>query len=150
MALLTIKEKDYEAKCNFKFEKLADKKYSEKDKNGNDLGGFMNIYMNLLDYSNKYLVAFWDCALEMYGKDKPSVEQIEGAIEARIEEDGDTEKLFQEAFQTVDQSGFFKKQAKNFWNDFELLKETGKTEEEKAENLKMYQRMIKNRDELMA
>lgn len=138
MAILVINDKDFEAKCTFKFDRLADKMYSSEDKEGNKMSGFMNVYMNLLQYDNKYLLAFWNCALDYMGKEKPKLEDIEEAIEKRIEEDGDTEQLFKEAFNTVDQSGFFKKQAKNFWKDFELMKDLGKTEEEKAENLKVY------------
>ncbi|WP_258831446.1 tail assembly chaperone [Peribacillus frigoritolerans] len=149
MAILEINGKDYEAKCTFKFERLAEKKYAEKDKSENELGGFMSVYMNLLQYSNKHLLAFWDCALEYLSKsDKPKIEDIEEALMKRIEEDDDTEKLFKEAFNAVDQSGFFKKQAKNFWKDFELMKDLGKTEEEKAENLKVYNALKEARSEL--
>lgn len=150
MTFLTIDGKEYEAKCTFKFERLADKKYSEEDKDGNKTGGFMSIYMNLLDYSNTHLLAFWDCALDYLVKDKPSLESVETAIEKRIEEDGDTEKLFKEAFKAVDESGFFKRKAKNFWNDFEMMKESGKTKEEKEQNKTMYNRLITSRDELKA
>lgn len=148
MAILEINDKDYEAKCTFKFDRLADKMYSSEDKDGNKMSGFMNVYMNLLQYDNKYLLAFWNCALDYMGKDKPKLEDIEAAIEKRIEEDGDTELLFKEAFNTVDQSGFFKKQAKNFWKDFELMKDLGKTEEEKAENLKVYNALQAAKKEL--
>ncbi|OHX39232.1 tail assembly chaperone [Cytobacillus oceanisediminis] len=133
MAFLEINGKELEAKCNFRFERLADKKYSEQDKDGNDVGGFHGIYTNLLQYSNKHLLAFWDCALDYLVKDKPKLEEIEAAIEQRIEEDGDTEKLFKEAFNAVDESGFFKKQAKNYWKNIDIYKAAGKTEEEKAE-----------------
>lgn len=148
MAKLTINEIEYEGKCTFKFDRLADQKYDDKDTKGNSTGGFMSLYMNLLQYSNKHLVAFWDCALEHKGKDKPPLAAIEAAIEARIEEDGDTELLFKEAFNAVDQSGFFKKQAKNFWKNLAVMKETGKTDEEKQENLKMFNVMEEARKEL--
>lgn len=133
MALLEIKGREYEAKCTFRFERLADKKYSEQDKEGNNVGGFHGLYTNLLQFSNKHLLAFWDCALDYLGKDKPKLEDIEEAIEQRIEEDGDTERLFHEAFNAVDESGFFKKQAKNYWKNIDAYKQTGKTEEEKAD-----------------
>jgi len=148
MARLTIKEKEYEGKCTFKFDRLADEKYSEKDEKGNVTGGFMSLYMNLLQFSNKHLVAFWDCALAYLGKDKPSIDDIEEAIEARIEADGGTELLFKEAFQSVDQSGFFRKQASNFWKSLEPMKNSGKTAEEKTSNLKMYNMMQDSRKEL--
>lgn len=150
MARLTIKGKEYEGKCSFKFDRLADKKYGAKDKDGNDAGGFMSLYMSLLQYSNTHLVAFWDCALEHLGKEKPSVDAIEQAIEERIDEDGDTSNLFKEAFNAVDESGFFKLQAKNFWKSLEVMKESGKTPEEKAENLKMYNLMKNEYDVLKA
>lgn len=150
MAILTIKGKDYEAKCNFKFEKTADKKYNEEDKNGNQAGGFHSIYTGLLQYSNKHLVSFWDCALDYLGKDKPSIADIEEALESRIEQDEDTEPLFKEAFKTVDESGFFKRQAKNFWKNIETFKQTGKTEEEKQQNQKGAEMLIQARKELMA
>ena len=118
MAFLEIKGKQYEAKATFKFERLAEKKYSETGKDGNEVGGFMNVYMNLLEYSNKYLLAFWDCGLDYLGSSKPKIEDIETAILERIEQDDDTEPVFKEAFKVVDQSGFFRKQAKNFWKDF--------------------------------
>lgn len=148
MARLTIKEKEYEAKCSFKFDRLAEKNYNDIDSKGNDTGGFMSIYMGLLQFSNKHLLAFWDCALDHLRKDKPSLADIEAAIEDRIEEDGDTELLFKEAFIAVDESGFYRKQAKKFWKNIELLKDSGKTEKEKEENLKMYNVMDESRKEL--
>lgn len=148
MARLTIKDKEYEGKCSFKFDRLADSKYNSEDSNGNETGGFMSIYTALLQYDNKQLLAFWDCALDYLGKEKPSLSDIETAIEARIEDDGDTEVLFKEAFHAVDESGFYRKQAKNFWKNLQMLKETGKTEEEKAENLKMFNMMDESRKEL--
>lgn len=148
MAFLEINGKELEAKCNFRFERLADKKYSEQDQDGNDVGGFHGIYTNLLQYSNKHLLAFWDCALDYLVKDKPKLEEIEAAIEQRIEEDGDTEKLFKEAFNTVDESGFFKKQAKNYWKNIKAYKETGKTEEEKAEKAQQVEALIQAFNEM--
>lgn len=150
MAFLTIDGKEYEAKCNFAFENLASKKYDKEDKNGNKSGGFSALYTRLLQgTSNHDLVAFWDCALEYLNKkDKPSIEQIEAALEARIDEDGDTDGLFKEAFEAIDEGGFFKRQAKKFWKNLEIMKDYGKDEEEKEQNRKVYQTMIDNRDEL--
>lgn len=151
MAALTIKGKELEGKCTFKFDRLADEKYNEEDAKGNKSGGFMNIYMNLLQQThNKYLVAFWECALAYLGKEKPTEVQIEEAIEARIEEDGDAEGLFKETFRMVDESGFFKIQVKTFWKNLETLKESGNDDKDKAQNLKMYSMMKEARDELKA
>jgi len=146
MAILKIKEKDFVAKCAFKFNKWADEKYNDENKKGDKAGGFMNIYNNLLEFETNYLAAFWDCALAYLGKEKPSLSEIEDAIEARIEEDGDTEKLIKEAFNELTDSGFFKMKAKKYWKNLEILKITGKTEDEKKENLKMYNMMQENKN----
>lgn len=151
MAFLTIDGKDYEAKCNFKFDRVAEERYNEADKDGNKMGGFMSIYMNLLQFDPTALSAFWDCALSHLGKNlKPSQEQIENALMEKIEEEGDTEGLIKEAFGVIDNSGFFKKQAKNFWKDLEIMKDTGKTKEEKADNLMMYNRLHEAKKEITA
>ncbi|AYC28726.1 tail assembly chaperone [Paenisporosarcina cavernae] len=147
MARLTIKGQEYEGKCTFKFDRLADEKYGEADKNGKKSNGFMTLYMSLLQYSNEHLVAFWECALE-HLKVKPSLSDIEEAIEERLENDDDPKQIFQEAFRAVDESGFFKLRAKTFWKNLELMKDSGKTDEEKAENLKMYNLMIESRIEI--
>ncbi|PUB12627.1 tail assembly chaperone [Paenisporosarcina sp. OV554] len=146
MAILNIKDTEHKAKCAFKFDKWADEKYNDEDKKGNKAGGFMNIYNNLLEFETKYLVAFWDCALAYLGKGKPSLSEIEDAIEERIEEDGDTEKLIKEAFNELTDSGFFKMKAKKYWKNLEILKDTGKDDEEKAENLKMYNMIQESRN----
>lgn len=141
MAFLEVKGTEYEAKCNFKFDRLADERYSDKDKDGNKMGGFMTLYMNLLQNDPKSLSAFWDCALAYLGKGKPNQEDIEDALMEKIDEEGDTEGLIKEAFEVIDNAGFFKKQAKNFWKDLEFMKDSGKTKEEKADNLMMYNRL---------
>lgn len=148
MAFLTVKGIEREAKCNFKFDRTADEKYNEQDKDGNKMGGFMSLYMNLLQFDTKALSAFWHCALSHLGKDVPNQEDIEEALMARIEEEGDTEGMIKEAFEVIDNSGFFKKQAKNFWKDLELMKTAGKTKEEKVDNLTMYNRLQEARKEI--
>lgn len=151
MAFLTIGEKEYEAKFNFKFSKVAEEKYGEMDGKGNKSGGFHSVYMGLLQGSNDSLVAFWDCGLSyLKGKDKPSLEAIQDAIVERVEEDEDTEPMIKEAYQAIDQSGFFKQQSKKFWKNIELMKSTGKTEEEKDRNLKVYDMLVEAKKELTA
>lgn len=148
MAILEINGKEYEAKCNFRFDRYADKKYGELDENGKMQGGFQQIYMQLLQYSNAHLVAFWDCALEYLGKSKPSTADIEEALMERFEADVDTLPAFKEAFEEVDQSAFFKRPAQSFWKNIDLMKITGKNDEEKETNLKAYETMKANYTEL--
>lgn len=148
MATLKIGEKQHEAKFGFAFKNLADKNYNQSDKDGNDVGGFSAIYTSLLQYDLDALKAFWDCGLA-HLKQRPSIAQIEAALEARIEVDGDTTDLFKEAFREINDSGFFKKDVKMFWKNFELFKTMGKTEEEKEENAKGVQVMLDARAELL-
>ena len=151
MATLTIKDAEQEAKFNFLFAKVAKEKYAEVDENGKKGDGFHAIYMGLLQGSNDSLVAFWDCALaHLKGKDKPSVEDIEEAISARIEEDEDTIYLLKEAYQAIDNSGFFKQQSKKLWTNFEMLKTLGGTDEEKEKNKAMYETLIASKKEMSA
>lgn len=149
MATLEINGTEQEAKFNFMFSKKAKEKYAEADKDGNPGDGFHSVYMGLLEMKPESLVAFWDCALaSLKGKDKPKVEDIEAAIEARIEEDEDTLDMFKEAYRAIDESGFFKQQSKKLWSNLAMLQNKGKTDEEKEENQEMYQYMVKSREML--
>ncbi|MEH6941530.1 tail assembly chaperone [Bacillus sp. JJ722] len=136
MALLTVNGKDYEAKVTFKFDKLADLKYSKENEKGEEQGGFSNIYMGLLDAKHKYLVAFWDCAFAHLKGNRPNVDEIEEALETKLEAEDDITPLFEEAFRALDKSGFFKLTVKKYWKNMELFGEVGKNEEEKLQNKK--------------
>lgn len=150
MATLTIAGKQQEAKFGFAFKNHADKNHNQTDENGNEVGGFNGIYTGLLQFNIDSLIAFWDCGLAHLGsKGRPTIKDIEEALEARIETDGDTEELFKEAFREIDSSGFFKRDAKTFWKNLELFKSMGKTEEEKAENAKGAQIMLEAKAELL-
>lgn len=151
MATLHINGTEHEAKFNFLFAKAAKEKYAEVDENGKKGDGFNAIYMGLLQGSNESLVAFWDCGLaHLKGKDKPSAEDIENAIVARIEEDEDTIFLLKEAYNAMDQSGFFKQQSKKLWSNFEMLKTMGATDEEKEKNKAMYETLVASKTEMTA
>lgn len=148
-AFLTIDGKEHQAKFNFLFAKRAKEKYSEPDEKGKKSDGFNSIYLGLLQASNESLVAFWDCGLaHLSGKDKPSVEEIELAIAERAEQDEDTIGMLKEAYNAIDDSGFFKQQSKKFWSNFEMVKTSGKTDEEKDRNKAMYETLIQSKKEL--
>ncbi|MFE3573949.1 tail assembly chaperone [Lysinibacillus sp. NPDC059133] len=150
MATLTIAGKQQEAKFGFAFKNLADKNYGQKDKEGNDVGGFGAIYTGLLQFDLDALKAFWDCGLAHLGsKGRPKIAEIEEGLEARINEDEGTEELFKEAFREIDSSGFFKRDAKSFWKNLEMFKDSGKTDEEKEENAKGTQIMLEGKAELL-
>lgn len=147
MAVLTINGKEYEGKCDFKFNRVAKEKYNEADESGNKTGAFLSIYMGLMSKDNDKLLAFWDSALSHYKKDKPSVDDIEEALFERIEEEG-AEVLFKEPFGMLEESGFYAPQRKEFWNGLEKLKESGKTAEEKKNNAQMFEVMSEARQSL--
>ncbi|MCM0627375.1 tail assembly chaperone [Lysinibacillus sp. OL1_EC] len=149
MATLTIAGTQQEAKFGFAFKNLADKNYNQKDDKGNEVGGFNYIYTGLLQFDIDALKAFWDCGLAHLGsKGRPTIKDIETAIEDRIENDGGTEELFREAFREIDASGFFKRDAKTFWKNLELFKTTG-TDKEKAENAQGIQILLDAKAELL-
>lgn len=148
MTVLTINGKDYLGKGSFAFDRLAGKKYNAADENGQTMGGFMNIYMGLMAKDAQRISAFWDCALEHYEKERPTLRQIEDALEERIENEG-AEVLFKEVFAILDESGFYALQRKEFWKNLETLKETGKTAEEKKTNAQMHKMLIETREELL-
>lgn len=149
MATLTIAGTQQEAKFGFAFKNLADKNYNQKDDKGDEVGGFNYIYTGLLQFDIDALKAFWDCGLAHLGsKGRPTIKDIETAIEDRIENDGGTEELFREAFREIDASGFFKRDAKTFWKNLELFKTTG-TDKEKAENAQGIQILLDAKAELL-
>lgn len=148
MAILTIGGKSYEAKTNFKFEKLADKKYKDPNKE-NELSGLEVIYQELLSYKVSGLLKFWVCATAHYGKDQPSLELIEEAIEAELEENKDNEEfVYKEAFQTLDNSGFFRLQLKEFWNNLNMIDKMVKDEKEKEQAIAAREMYLAKRQEL--
>ncbi|WP_164670967.1 tail assembly chaperone [Virgibacillus doumboii] len=148
MPILNINGKDYEAKVTFKFNSLAKEKYHGEDKEGNKTSGINNIYERLLNYDHEGLIGFWDCAVN-HIKERPKQFEIEEALMAAIDKEGDTEKLFKDCFKAMDQSGFFKTQAKKFWKDLEKAPDFASDEKEKAQ-IEMYvKRMKESRKTIM-
>ena len=151
MAILNVNGTDYKGKVSFDFETMADEKYSGETDKANQSGGLMKIYMNLLDDSNLYLLAFWDCSFaHLKGKERPTVNEIKTALEEYIEKHGDTQELFKVAFKAIDEAGFTKGKVTKFWKRLDKMKATGKTEEEKKANEEAYNQMAENRAELLA
>ncbi|MGW7900174.1 tail assembly chaperone [Staphylococcus shinii] len=133
---LTILGKEVEAKGTFFFEKTAKEFKKENDKE--EFSGFNLIYQGLLLQQADALVKFWYCA-SAYAftsdKVKPTLEDVETAVEAQIERDDDTFPLLQGAINVLDDSGFFKRQSKMFWFTMSQSQKLAKEEEkEKAEN----------------
>jgi len=142
MAFLEIEGKQYEAKMSFKFSRKADSKYKATE----EVTGVESIYQNLLSYNTDALLSFWDCATAHY-KEQPSLDKIEEALESRIEEEG-IENLFKEAFQGIDNSGFFKLQLREFWNNLDMIDKMVKDEKEKEQMIMAKEMFINRRKEL--
>ncbi|MBU3231036.1 tail assembly chaperone [Shouchella clausii] len=143
--VLSVNEKDYEGKISFKFNSLANEKYSETDKEGNQVDGFKKIYGGLLDGDASYLIAFFDCAFA-HLKDRPSLEQIETALDKYVEVDK-LDDVFASAFVAFDQSGFFKRRIKNFWKEYGMLEKMGGDEKEQKQFSAAYKLQVEKREE---
>lgn len=147
MAFLTINGKQFEAKANFKFERAADKKY--KDEKG-EISGVEKIYQDLMSKKIGALLAFWDCATAQYGKGhQPSLVDIEESLTTIIENDNEeVEQLFKDAFQTMDNSGFFRLQLKEFWKNLDLIDQLAEDEKEKKQGEIAKKMYLERRKEL--
>ena len=148
MAMLTIAGKQYEAKTNFKFEKLAEKKYKNQS-NENEMSGLETIYQDLLSKKIKGVLKFWDCATAHYGTDQPKIEEIEKAIETFIEENPEEDiKLYEDAFQAIDNSGFFRQQLNEFWSNLNMIEKMVDDEKELKQAIAAKEMFLAKRIEL--
>lgn len=138
-AFLTIKGNEYEAKGTFAFAKRAKQEYQ----NGNEqTDAFSDIFMGIIQNDEEALVKFWDCGTAYIPNRKFKREDIEQALQERIDEEGDTLQLFKEAMSVLDDSAFFRRKAAKLKDGLTILNTQGKTEAEKEDNKRAYQ-MIK-------
>ena len=145
---LTINGKDYEARTDFKFQRVADDKYSQKDKDGKKVqDGFQTIYTGLLEYDPTALSHFWDCALS-HLKEKPSLDAIDNALLEAAGEEQNFDPLFQDAFSRLDESGFFRQKVKTFWKHTEMAQAYMEDDKEKEAFKGMLEEMKLNRQNL--
>lgn len=148
---LSINKKDYEAKASFAFLKVVEPLGQFTEQTGKIEGGLEALVTSLVSNDIDSLVEFWTAATAHYGKkDKPSREQIETALEAVIEDGKDIDELFKEAYQFMRESGFFKKKIKMLWEQIDMLKTAGATDEEKEQNKMMYEQFMKMKEEIEA
>lgn len=138
-AFLTIKGNEYEAKGTFAFAKRAKQEYQ----NGNEqTDAFSDIFMGIIQNDEEALVKFWDCGTAYIPNRKFKREDIEQALQERIDKEGDTLQLFKEAMSVLDDSAFFRRKAAKLKDGLTILNTQGKTETEKEDNKRAYQ-MIK-------
>jgi len=148
MAILKIAGKQYEAKTNFKFEKLAEKKYKNQNKD-NEMSGLETIYQDLLSKKISGVLKFWDCATAYYGTEQPKIEEIEAAIELFIEENPELDgQLYQDAFQAIDNSGFFRQQLNEFWSNLNMIEKMVEDEKELKQAIAAKEMFVAKRIEL--
>jgi hypothetical protein len=147
MPTLNIKDKQIEGKIAFAFDRRADEKYTNPEQKG--VTGMETIYQNLLDGNVSGLSAFWDCATAYLKKDQPTRDLIEDAIESVLDEEGNADRLFREAFKALDESGFFSKKLKNFWENLNRAEEFADDEKELKQVKLMKKIAFKERDELL-
>ncbi|MBT2599084.1 MULTISPECIES: tail assembly chaperone [unclassified Oceanobacillus] len=144
MPYLNINGEQYEAKANFKFERKANEQYKDPNQ---EYSGLEKIYQDLMSYKISALSAFWDCATAHYKKKQPTVDAIEDALSEVIEKD-EAEQLFKEAFQAIDNSGFFKLQLREFWKSVNMIDKMAKDDEEKEQALAAKEMFLEKREEL--
>ena len=147
---LTIDKKVLTAKPSFGFARTADEKYGTYVKEiGRNKSGVNNILAGIVEGDVEAVVKFFDCGFAHLAE-RPTTEQIEEALEARIEKDGDVEPLLNDIYKAFATAGFFKKTTKEFWKNMELMQDFGATEAEKEQNRKAYDMMMERKTELKA
>lgn len=143
MAYLEINGKDYEGQVKFKFCFVADEKHTQKNKDGIETqSGVQYLYSKVLGEDPMYLAYFWECALAHH-KQKPTLNDIQEALDAKAGEEEDYDALFQEAFQMMDNSGFLKGQIRKYWKEQRMNVNFAEKEEEK----KAYKEYLKDMEE---
>jgi hypothetical protein len=147
MPTLNIKDKQIEGKIAFAFDRMANEKYTNPEQKG--VTGMETIYQKLLEGDTGGLSEFWDCATAYLKKNRPTRDLIEDAIVSVLDEEGNADRLFKEAFKALDESGFFSKKLKNFWENLNRAEEFADDEKELKQVNLMKKVAFKQRDELL-
>lgn len=135
---LNVGETEWEGKPSYQFIFHAKDKYSQKDEKGNETPGVLYLYGQLLERDAESLIYFWDCMFSHHKK-RPAISEIQEAL-AEASDDGENfEPLFKEAFQVMDESGFFEGDVKKFWKQMDIMDGYGETDIEK----KMFEQQLK-------
>lgn len=135
---------EVEAKATFFFDQVAEKFAKEtEDENGKKITtpGFNAIFNGILDFDTDSIANFWECATA-YLKERPTREQIEQAIFDIIDEKQDTIELLQGALDVMNNSGFFKRKARQFWK--QMNQATKMSKEEDKEMTEIGVQMLKD------
>lgn len=142
-------------KAKEKYEKVKEQEYEVKGrtiKEEDRTPGYEVIYEGLLRDDYDALLYFWDCAFAGY-EQAPSLDDIGQALS-----DMDIDEAFNQAFQALDNSGFFKRAVRAYWkkNDsiIKALESQAKTIEDVEEKelvlrgMEQYKEIKKIREEM--
>lgn len=126
MATINIKGTEFELKFNIKLDLDLNReiKVEDEEKVKHKItGGFSKVINDLIDQNVGVLATVYHIAVKGNKEFRGvTVEDILEAIEQRMEEDGDAEKLFQEVFEAIDRSAFTRNELKKFVNDMKLVR----------------------------
>jgi hypothetical protein len=127
MAEIKIGDRVLETKVSFKFVETVKDKYANDEASGE-----LAIYMGLIDKSPYSLVAFFDGGLSSVKNHRPTVEQIDDALNREVfnADDATFNKAFSDAVTAMEESGFLKRTLKKV---FEGMEESIKKVDEQIE-----------------
>ncbi|MDO5375690.1 MAG: tail assembly chaperone [Staphylococcus rostri] len=136
--VLKINGKDYTAKGSISFVREAKQfgEFTEVRGQKTKGDGVTSIFMGLLQQDPEKLAQFWYCAVSNLTKNKPQMEQIEQAIEAYADENGEIDTLFKHALLTLRHDGIVKGKIRTILDAIQK-----KSKEEDKEQLDMFNEM---------
>lgn len=135
---LQVKGETIEARGSFKFAQQADayKKKQEVDGRQQETDGITVIFGEILERKMSGLAKFWHCASAVKFKNKFTLEDIEDALDQKInDEDVRPIEFFKGAAEVMNESRWFEEEVGNFWLMLNRSKKFSKAEDkEQAES----------------
>ncbi|MGJ0122112.1 hypothetical protein HMPREF2905_00780 [Staphylococcus sp. HMSC078E07] len=137
---LNINGKDYTAKGSIAFVREAKQfaETTEKDGVKTKGDGVTGIFLGLIQQDPEKLSQFWYCAVSNLTKEKPSLIEVESAIEKYAEENGEIDSLFKGALNTLRNDGMVKGKVNN------LIDTMYQNRKGKEKELDTFNQMYKN------
>ncbi|WP_107839451.1 tail assembly chaperone [Metasolibacillus meyeri] len=152
MAILSIKEKEFELKFSVALDRKLNKDIKGENDNKNKLtGGLSKVMNDLLEMDIEALAKVFKAAMDIAPKEEKvvaSIEEIMDAIELRMDEDGDATMIFSEVFAAIDASAFTRNELKKFVKNMKLVRFMRSKEVDKHTAVAMLQRMNESYKEI--
>lgn len=141
MAILNIKDQEFELKFSILLDKLLNKNIKDDEETTGKqklTGGISKVLPQLIDMDVETLAQVFEIAIKYAPKDKQikvSTDDIYEAIDERMNEDGDAVKIFTDVFEAIDQSAFSRNELAKFVENMKLVKvmRTDELDDQKAE-----------------